>query len=433
MKPRRARNLDVVPVVIGDSYNAYGVIRGFGEMGIRPFLITTIKRNFVHYSKYIEKHIRIASASKNPDLFVSELIAFGKNLAPQRGMLFPTHDEQLLAIASHKKELQPYFETPFSELDICHQIMDKANFRRICEEQGIPTIKERLVCNQEDALDCLNTLRLPLIAKANIWNAEMFQSFGRKIAILYDEEAYRNHIHRYYEVLPKGELLVQEYIDDCGDLTPNINGFSDREGNLCCVHIAGKIRQFPPRTGTSTAYKAVDPTSEQYAEIVEYTRKILSAYRFYGLFGIEFIYDPVEDCYKVIEMNPRSEFLNYLPTARGQNLAYWIYQYHMGNPVEIPFYPQVKDMTMSVPFNDYFYAVHLNKLNCPDFALTKKQWRKTLPHPREHYGLTAKDFKPFLAAYFFSAISGIGAYICVKNNIPKHVRIFDYFFRGKRS
>ena len=426
-------NPDVVPVVIGHYYNAYAVIRGFGELGIRSILVTAGGRNFVQYSKYVERHVVVADVNKDEDRFVSDLIALGKEIAPRKGMFFPTHDEQLIAIAAHKEELLPYFEIPFSDLSVCRKIMDKACFRKICEDAGIPTIKERLVHTREDALACLQQLRLPLIVKLNIWDMSVIESFGDKIEIFYDENIYREHIQRFYDNAPDGELLVQEYIDDCGDLTPNVNGFSDRGGNLCCVHIAGKIRQYPPRTGTSTAYKAVDPASEKYADIVEYTKKILRAYGFYGLFGIEFIYDGVENCYKVIEMNPRSEFLNYLPTARGQNLAYWLYQYHLGNPVEIPFYPQVKDMTMSVPFNDYFYAVHLNKLNHPAFALTRKQWRQTLPRPTEHYGLTAKDFKPFLAAYILSAISGFGTYLRIKHKIPNHIRTSDYFLRGKRS
>lgn len=432
MNSNTEKKLDVIPVVIGSSYNAYGVVRGFGEEGIRSILITTAERSFVRYSKYLERHVVMTDANKDEEAFISELIALGKELAPRKGMFFPTHDEQLTAIAAHKEELQPYFEMPFSDLEVCRRIMDKADFRKVCEEQGIPTIKERLVHNLEEALACPAELRLPLIAKVNIWNLNVIRSFGNKIEIFHDEETYLERVRRYYEALPDGELLVQEYIDDCDDLTPNVNGFSDREGNLCCVHIAGKIRQYPPQTGTSTAFKAMDSASDQYADIVEYTRKILSAYRFYGLFGIEFIYDPTENCYKVIEMNPRSEFLNYLPTARGQNQAYWIYQYHLGKQVDIPFYPQAKDMTMSVPFNDYFYAVHLNKRNYPAFSLTKRQWRKTLPRPTEHYGLTAKDFRPFLAAYIFSAVSGIGAYIRSKNNIPNHVRVSDYFLKRKR-
>ena len=433
MNSKMENKLDVIPVVIGSSYNAYGVVRSFGDEGIRPILITTAERNFVRYSKYLERHVVMTDVNRDEAAFISELVALGKELAPKKGMFFPTHDEQLTAIAAHKEELQPYFEIPFSDLEVCRQIMDKANFRRVCEEQGIPTIKERLVRTLEEALECLNTLRLPLIAKANIWNMDFIRSFGDKIAIFYDEKAYREHVCRYYESMPNGELLVQEYIEDSDRDMPTVNCITNRNGEMLCVFVSEKIRQYPPQIGTSTAMRSCDPTDPIYAPVIDYTQRILKAVGFYGLSGTEFKYDPKEDVYKIVETNARSEFPNYLQTFVGQNMAYQIYRYHLGQTVTVPYYPVIKSATSYVPFNDYFYFQHLNKQNYPNFVLTRKERKATITRPKTGYGLTRRDLLAYIMAYVLSAISGVGAYVRIKNNIPNHVRVSDYFLRRKRS
>lgn len=433
MSQKQLTTSDVVPVVIGSSYNAYGVIRSFAEEGIRSILITGRNKCFVQYSKYLEKHIVMTDVNQDELKFIEELIEFGKKLSPRRGMFFPTHDEQLSAIARHKNELAPYYEFPFSDWEICAQIMDKAKFRSRCESLGIPTIKERLVSSVSEAVQCLETLRLPLIVKANSTNPRMIEKLGSKNELFRDVEAYEVYVRHYFDVLPEENLLVQEYIDDGGRMKPNVNCFSNKEGTLQCIHIAEKIRQYPPQTGTSTAYMTVDLPTEEYKEIERYTQLILKSFQFYGLVGIEFTYDKRDKNYKIIEMNPRSEFLNWLPTFRGQNLAVALYQYHLGSSVTIPFYPNKVQATMSVPFNDYFYAVYLNRLNYPQFAITKCEWKHTLPHPTEHYGLTPKDMKPFLYAYLKSAWQGLNSYIRIKNKIPATVRTMDYFLKRKRE
>lgn len=421
--------LNVVPVVIGSSYNAYGVVRSFGEEGIQSILITTAERNFVRYSKYLERHVIMIDVNKDEELFISQLVALGQELAPRKGMFFPTHDEQLAAIAAHKEELLPYYELPFSDLEVCRQIMDKANFRQVCEAEGIPTIKERLVHTQEKALGCLQELRMPLIAKANIWNIDVVRSFGNKIAIFYDENTYREHIRCYYEALPNGELLVQEYIEDSDRDMPTVNCITNREGEMICVYVSEKIRQYPPQIGTSTAMRACDPEDPIFQPVIEYTRRMLKAVGFYGLSGTEFKYDPQENVYKIVETNARSEFCNYLQTLVGQNMAYQIYRYHLGQTVTVPYYPVLKSASAFVPFNDRFYFLHLNKYNYPNFVLSGTKRKASLTKPVTGYGLTPKDMSAYIMAYILSAISGVGAYIRIKHNIPNNARLLDYLLK----
>jgi len=424
---------EVVPVVIGSYYNAYGVIRGFAEEGIRSILVTGRNKCFVQYSKYLERHVVMADAGEDEEQFIADMLELGRSLSPRRGMVFPTHDEQIIAIAKHADALSAYFEIPFSEWETCRRILDKASFRARCEALGIPTIRERLAKSCTEALECLETLRLPLIVKGNGVNAKMALVFESGKMVFYDRDEYETRIRRFFDAFPGESLLVQEYIEDSGRRMPDVNCFTDKDGTMQCVFICEKVRQYPPKTGTSTAMNAVWPDAPDYRDIIEYTQKMLKDFRFYGLSGTEFKYDPREKNYKIIETNIRSEFPNYLQTLVGQNMAYQLYLYHLGRNVTIPYYPLQKSAQCALPFKDYFFTVHLNKLNHKDAALTKKAWKATRLKPSTGYGVTPKDIKPFLYAYCSSILSSLNAYIRIKNNVPHNIRTVDYILGRKKS
>lgn len=423
---------EVVPVVIGTSYNAYGIVHSFADKGIHSILVTGKRKCFVQYSKYLERHVILPEPDTDPEGFVSGLLELGISLSPRRGMFFPTHDEQVIAIATHASELSAYFEIPFSDWETCHKIIDKSNFRARCEALGIPTVRECLIRSLPEALQCLEDLRLPLIIKGNSVESNTGSFIANEKKIFYDRSEYESFMRQLFAKGFKDDLLVQEYIEDSDRHMPTVNCFTDRDGIAQCFSVIEKIRQYPPRTGTSTVMSLVWPKDPDYQEVMDYTQRILRDFQFYGLSGTEFKYDPREKNYKIIETNVRSEFPNYLQTLAGQNMAYQLYLYHMGYEITIPYYPLIKSANCILPFRDYFYTVHLNKLTNKEYSLTRKAWKASLVKPSTGYGLTFRDIKPFLYAYFTAILTCLNAYFRNKKNIPYNVKTIDYI-RGKRE
>lgn len=294
---------NVIPIVIGTYYNAYSLLRSFGENGIKSILITQGEKNFVQKSKYVKKVITVNDVNINEKAFIEDLLELGKEIAPNKGMFFPTHDEQLLSIAKNKKILEQYFEIPFSDYETLNKIMDKDLFSEKCRELEIPTIRDYKVKSFEDAEKALADFGMPILVKINQWDINIIKAFGTKIAVYEQEIEYLKAMKHFFEVIPNGEILVQEYIQDSEQLMPNVNSFTDREGNIQCVFVSEKVRQYPPQKGTSTATYSVDPENPKYGNIIEYSKKICKAFKFYGLFGIEYKYDPKDNLY-----SPNFEF-----------------------------------------------------------------------------------------------------------------------------
>lgn len=424
---------NVIPIVIGTYYNAYSLLRSFGENGIKSILITQGEKNFVQKSKYAKKVITVNDANINEKAFIEDLLKLGKEIAPNKGMFFPTHDEQLLSIAKNKKILEQYFEIPFSDYETLNKIMDKDLFSEKCRELEIPTIRDYKVKSFEDAEKALADFGMPILVKINQWDINIIKAFGTKIAVYEQEIEYLKAMKHFFEVIPNGEILVQEYIQDSEQLMPNVNSFTDREGNIQCVFVSEKVRQYPPQKGTSTATYSVDPENPKYTDIIEYSKKICKAFKFYGLFGIEYKYDPKDNLYKIIEMNCRSEFPNYLQTIVGQNMAFEIYKYHLGKNVTIPFYPIIKKAACFVPLLDRFYVTKSNKYNYPNFIMSYKEWKATIIKPYTLYGLTIKDFVAYVNAYFLALKYAIITLFRIKNNIPENISTKQFIRKCLRN
>lgn len=418
---------EVVPVVVGSSFNAYGIVRSFGEEGIPSLLVTDEPDCFVSKSKFLADSVFIDSPDRNEEAFIEELCRLGERMAPYRGMLFPTHDEQLLSIAKHSEVLEPYFEMPFSGYETLHSIFDKSLFSAACAECGVPVLVERLVKSHEQAMMCLEEMRLPFFVKINIWDLKTIVNLGGKNQLCFDALSYIEVINRFYTEQPEGELLVQEYVEDSDRLMPNVNTFGDRYGVLQCVFVSEKVRQFPPRTGTSTATNAVNPEDAAYQDIICYTKRIFEKFCFYGLAGIEFKYDKRDSIYRVIEMNPRSEFPNYLQTLVGQNMAYQLYRYHLGYRITIPYYPRLKKAGCIVPFNDWFYSRWYNVVVLKEPPVSSKERINSVFSPRTLYGVYCGDWCALIAAYKNAVWRALGLFLRGKFNVPLSVGLVDYF------
>lgn len=418
-----------IPIVIGTYYNAYSVIRGFGEKGIKSILVTCGERCFVQKSKYIETIWITRNVNESESGFIEDLIKYGKEISPNKGMFFPTHDEQLLAISKFKAILEPYFEIPFSDYSILKEIMDKDSFSETCKRLGIPTIRDYKIRNYDEAKTALEEFGVPILVKVNQWDIRIIKGFGSKIAVFEDPDKYLSAISHFFDAVPDGELLVQEYISDSERLMPNVNSFTDREGNMQCVFVSEKLRQYPPQRGTSTATYSMNPEDPQYSDIIEYSRKICKHFRFYGLFGIEYKFDPKDGLYKIIEMNCRSEFPNYLQTLVGQNMAYEIYNYHLGEKVTIPFYPLVKSASCYVPVLDKFYVTKSNKYNYPKFTMTRGEWRKSIIKPSTMYGLTVRDYRSFVSAQMEALKKTMVILFRAKFLIPENISTKEFVMR----
>lgn len=304
----------LVPVIFGGYINGYGIIRALAEHGIKSVLVDRKgTKPVAAVSKYVYKVCYFHDPESEMEEFLREMIDFGKWLFPEKGILFPTHDEYVITLWKNKKKLSDYFEFPMSDWETVNQMINKKNLYEICGSLGIPYPKTREITMYPEYMEIRGELLFPIIVKPSLWDTELITVLGEKTLIFYDEQHADKFIKKIYRKLRRpAKLVVQEYIQ--GDIIhmPDITVFCDKQGKIKSWTAAVKLRQFPPQTGTSTMARVLSPDLKMCRITYEMTKKLVETMGFYGVCDAEYMYDVRDGKYKIIEVNTRFHMQNYM-------------------------------------------------------------------------------------------------------------------------
>ena len=370
----------VKPVVFGGYVNGYGIIRAFGEKGITSLLVERKRvKSAATASKYVEKTYYFADPELDKEEFLNEMVFLGKEIAPNKGMLFPTHDEYVITLWENQEVLKEYFEFPMSEWEKVEQLINKKNLYALCDEMGIDCPKTKEIQTYEEYLEVIGEFMFPIIIKPSVWDTELIAELGQKVFIIDKKDEAHSFVEKIYKnTVCSRKLLIQEYIKGSILKMPDITVFSDKQGKIKSWTVGVKTRQFPPQTGTSTMATILSPNLEMCKKTYMMTKKLVEAIGFYGVCDAEYMYDARDGKYKMIEVNTRFHMQNYMICASGVNMAYYIFCEHQGLPYEYNEMP-IKKVSWCKPIEDKYNATKYNKKKYPGFGISKKEWRASVP------------------------------------------------------
>lgn len=420
----------LIPVVLGGYVNGYGIIRGLGEKGIDSILIERKGiKSAATASKYVKKTYYFSDPELEKNAFLKEMIHLGKQIAPDKGILYPTHDEYVITLWKNKKILSSYFEFPMSEWDKVNRMINKKELYKLCEEVGIDYPKTKEIKSYEEYKIQIEEFRFPIIIKPSVWDTELIRALGKKVVIFYDKKEADIYIKRVYVNLNRdGFLLVQEFIEGKIENMPDVTVFCDKNGKVKCWAAAIKKRQFPPQTGTATMTTILAPSLPTCQNTYELTKKLVEKIGFYGVCDAEYMYDTRDNSYKMMEVNTRFHMQNYMICASGVNMAYYVYCEHQGKSYKYHSVP-TRLVAWCKPIEDKYNAIRYNKKNYKEFGMTRKEWKATIP--KDTIGIidNKKDCKVFIR-YAVETYKKILSYnIRATFRIPDNMSIKEFVFR----
>lgn len=424
----------LVPVIFGGYINGYGIIRALAEHGIKSVLVDRKgTKPVAAVSKYVYKVCYFHDPESEMEEFLREMIDFGKWLFPEKGILFPTHDEYVITLWKNKKKLSDYFEFPMSDWETVNQMINKKNLYEICGSLGIPYPKTREITMYPEYMEIRGELLFPIIVKPSLWDTELITVLGEKTLIFYDEQHADKFIKKIYRKLRRpAKLVVQEYIQ--GDIIhmPDITVFCDKQGKIKSWTAAVKLRQFPPQTGTSTMARVLSPDLKMCRITYEMTKKLVETMGFYGVCDAEYMYDVRDGKYKIIEVNTRFHMQNYMLCSAGVDMAYYIYCEHQNIAYQYNEVPK-RLVSWCKPVEDRYNAVYYNSKKYKDFGMTRKQWRKSVPKTAIGIIDNDKDIRVFIryvSGIYRRIISDQIRAVC---RIPKRVSVMQFFIKKLRG
>ena len=313
-----------VALVMNCWVSGLGVIRSLGVKGVPVLALDPDPLAIGLYSKYARKII-CPDPLGSEETFVEFLIDIGKRL-PIRGMLFPTADAYVVAIAKARDKLENYYRIPFSPWEVIKEIVDKETQYKKAMEAGIPVPKTFFPKSVSDVRKIGTTLQYPVILKPAYSHPFVLKHRIKAVKVDSLEELIKK-----YEIYTSAghKMLIQEIVGGDADELYEFLSYTNMQGEPLAIFVQRKLEQYPPDFGTGTVFESVNEP-----RIVELGLRLLKAFGYCGISFSEFKRDPADGQFKLMELNPRTTHCNSLSTACGINFPYIVYEDLLGKAVE---------------------------------------------------------------------------------------------------
>jgi predicted ATP-grasp superfamily ATP-dependent carboligase len=395
-----ADNTEVTSVpalVFGVGVTALAAVRSLGRSGIPTYFVTDDPGVIAH-SRWFRRPPESAGTCHDP----SDLPRYLGTLPFERAVLMPCSDGWTRAVAGLEASLAERFPASVARAEVLDALVDKGNFARLLDDAGVP--HPRTV--RADSVEALE--RLPDAAFESAFlkpcDSERFLArYGVKAFWVSDRAA---AMRLASEAIRDGcAVLLQEYLPGSSAAHYFVDGFVDRHGQVCGLFVRRRLRMYPPDFGNS-AY-AVSVPLEEAAGAVDSILKLFARVGYRGIFDAEFMRDPRDGQFKLLEVNARPWWHMGFAARCGVDVARMAYQDALEMPVE-PARGYRIGVRCIYPYFDYLAFRELHRRGELGFwtwllsALSAQQlifwWRDPMPGVAEYVGILGRLARRWLRA-----------------------------------
>jgi D-aspartate ligase len=337
----------------------------------------------------------VVSDTKGPAL-VDTLESIVADLR-QRPVLVPCTDESVLQIARHRERLDAVAHVVQPAPAVIELLMDKVAFAGYAEAQGLPVPATRVLRDRDGALSASRDLTFPCIAKPAVKSAAWEGVAGAKVVRVEDPAALLELFDRAVQVVPA--VVVQEWVEGPDSALFSCNGYF-RQGQPVATFVARKLRQWPPRQGTSCLGEEVRDD-----EVLDATVALFGSVGFHGLGYVEVKRDERSGRALIIEPNVgRPTGRSAIAEAGGVDLLLAMYRDTLGLPLPTGLhqtYRGVKWVHIARDIPSAWFYWRRGELTLPE-------WWRSLRGPKTDAVWSRRDPAPFLAQVGRDVAVGLG-------------------------
>jgi len=307
-------------VVLGLNANGLGVVRSLRKAGIRVIGVERAP------SGPGEAHTWMSSATWSCKKVLVEkgtnhrgfLEALQRIARDHSGPIpvIPSGDNFLLFLDRHQDQLSPSFRFHLPDPDTLDLLMQKGRSYEFCVENDIPVPHTLQGIKGDDVpTHVLDRMRPPYLVKPQIRDPAWDDKYSPVKALT--AQSREELLDTLRDAGETGcDLLVQEIIPGPDSELYFSHGYFDEDSGPVALWTGRKLRQYPPRFGTSTLTEAV-----WVPEVAHITKKIARGLGLRGYVNVEFKLDRRDGKFKLIEVTPsRTWYPHYLGVALGINL-----------------------------------------------------------------------------------------------------------------
>ena len=302
-------------IIIEGHVQGLANTRALGEAGI-PVIVVDKENCIAKYSKYCKGFF------KCPEFNTEDFFVFLMKLAEEHGLngwsLFPSNDHAVYTISKHKIELQRYYKVITSEFNMINNIYNKANLLKLAEKNKIPIPETEYFAHTDNIK---TNLTFPVLTKGKT-GLSFYKALGRKAYLAHDKSELGVQLREIAKKYPLDQTFTQELIPyDGTNKTISFTAFCI-DGDIKAHWSGVKLREHPVEFGTATFCKSI-----YQKEWLEQSMVLLKALNYTGVCEAEYLFDPRDNKYKLIEVNPRTWLWVGLAKACGINYPLIVYNY----------------------------------------------------------------------------------------------------------
>ena len=396
-------------IVIGlDCFTGLQTARILSRRGIPVIGIASDPKHACCRTNVVENVLAADTGSID---FIHLLETLGPQLN-EAAVLYPCADKSVLMISRHRRLLESWYRFALPSEDVVELLMDKTRFCSYAQQEGFPVPATYFLHSRADALDTARQVNFPCILKPPM-RTPLWEKNTKIKAYTIKDAA---DLIRIYDLTSNWaeSLMVQEWIAG-----PDANLFSSNcyftaESEAAVTFIARKIRQWPPKTGTSSLGEECRNDT-----VLRESIRLFQHVRFQGLGYLEIKRDARNGKHFIIEPNiGRPTGRSAISEAGGVELLYTMYCDLLGKPL-----PANREQRYTGAKWIYLRRdLQSAWSHWRQGELTIKQWRQSL-QGRKYYALFSwRDPVPFLEDLRITFMKKVLGKTLKKISSPKIVR-----------
>jgi len=311
-------------IIVGGHYQGLGALKSLGEKGV-PLCLIDHELNIGRFSKYAHRYYPCPDI-ESEEYFLNFLINLADENNLQDWVIYPTDDEAVFFFSRNKDSLAAYYRITTPAWDTTRYAYNKKLTYQLATDLGIP-IPRTYYPEKLDDFWKFN-LSYPFLIKPSIVK-KFYKVARRKVFVVSNEQELHQLYHRACEIIPPAEILFQEIIPGGSAVQYSFCPMF-KEGKVVARIIARRLRQHPMDFGhASTFVETVN-----CPELEESGTKLLKAIKYYGIAELEYMRDPRDGQFKLLEVNPRIWGWHTISRRAGVNMVYCLFQDLIGNEIE---------------------------------------------------------------------------------------------------
>jgi D-aspartate ligase len=371
-------------IVIEGHVQGLSNTRAIGIHNI-PVWVVDNKNCIARRSKYCSRFL--ICPNYNSTEFIDFLIQTAEENQLENWLLLPSNDHAVYNISKNRKTLLNHFKLIVPELKILENIYDKSKLLEIAKRIKIPIPQTYVITDLKAKV--LNEIKFPVLTKGKN-GLTFYKKIKKKVLVANDLNTLKNQLKSIQKVMPLEKVFTQNIIPDNGsNKTISFTSFSI-DGEIKTFWMGTKLREHPIKFGTATFVESI-----YIEELIGQSTLLLSELNYTGICEIEYIMDPIDEKYKLIEINPRTWLWVGLANACGINYAKMAYDYVHQKPIDYPKKYEI-GLFWYNPFTDWIFSVKAILKN----KLTIKEYLKTVFKNKENALFVRGDLKPGLFYLF---------------------------------